>query len=266
MSRLAFALVSTAWIASAAAVLAQEPPSGPPSWTGEGGLSFVQNSGNSETSTFGATLKLFHEEGPWKIGVSGGYLRSSDSDVKTAERIDGLLRAERGFGERFGAYGQLGYLRNQFAGIDGNETLESGGLYKLAVGPKHFLSASAALAYTWEQRLPPAADRDFAGGRFAIAYKWQISPSADLTQDLDYLQSFKDSGDGRLTSKTALTAAINQVFAIKLGDALFFYNDPVPGKKKTDNTIYASIVARWPAPAPPAPPCPPAPPPPPPAK
>lgn len=245
MGRLGIAVLSTCCVVSAAA---QEPP---PPWSGEGGLSYLRTSGNSETSTFGATLKLFHQDGPWKIGVSGGYLRSSDTDVKTAERTEGLLRAERGFGERVAAYGQFSYLRNQFAGIDGTETLESGGLYKLAVGPKHFLSASAALAYTWEQRLAPAADRDFAGGRLGLAYKWQISPSADLSEDLDYLQSFQDSNDGRLTSKTALTAAINQVFAIKLGDALFFYNSPVPGKKKTDNTIFASIVARWPPPPPP---------------
>ncbi len=260
MKRLAFAVLALWGVAGA--VVAQEAPPSPPSWSGEGGLSFIKTSGNSETSTFGATLKLFHDEGPWRIGISGGYLRSSDSDVKTAERTEGLLRAERGLGERFALYGQLSYLRNPFAGIDGEETLESGGLYKLARGPKHFLSTSAALAYTWQQRLAPAEDRNVAGGRFAIAYKWQISPTADLTQDLDYLQSFDDSSDRRLTSKTAITAAINQVFAIKLGDSLFFYNDPVPGKKKTDNTIYASIVARWPPPAPPAPPCPPPPPPP----
>jgi putative salt-induced outer membrane protein len=250
-------------LCGAGRLLAQEPPTAapppPPAWTGEGGLSYLKTSGNSDSATFGATLKLFHEREKWKTGIAGGFLRSSESDAVTAERIDGRLRAERAFGPRFAFYGQGSYLRDQFAAIDGQETLEAGGLHKLATGPKHTLSASLALGYTWEQRVPPTLDRDFMGARAGLAYKWQISGNADFTQDLDYLQSFEDSSDGRLTSKTALTASINKVLAIKLGNALYYYNEPAPGKEKTDNTISATIVAKWPAPAPPPPPCPPPP-------
>jgi len=251
-------------LCGAGRVLAQEPaaPAAPPVWSGEGGLSYLKTSGNSDSMTFGAALKLFHEREKWKTGIAGGFLRSSESDAVTAERIDALLRAERAFGPRFSVYGQGSYLRNQFAAIDGQETLEAGGLYKLLTGPKHFLDASAALSYTWEQRQAPALDRDFVGGRGALAYKWQISSSADFTEGIDYLQSFKESSDGRLTSRTALTASINKVLAVKLGNNLLYYNSPAPGKKKTDNTISAAIVARWPAPPPPPPPpCPPPPPP-----
>jgi len=257
-------LVSGLLSCGAGVGLAQEapaaaaPPPPPPTWSGEGGLSYLKTSGNSDNSTFGATLKLSHEKDAWKVGFAGGFLRSVESELKTAERMDARLRAERAFGPRFAFYGQGSYLRDQFAGIDGQETLETGGLYKLATGPKHFLSASLALGYTWEQRQLPDLDRDFVGGRGGLAYKWQISGTAEFTQDLDYLQSFKESNDGRLTSKTALTASINKVLAIKLGNALYYYQSPSPGKKTTDNTISAAIVARWPAPAPPPPPpCPP---------
>ncbi len=248
-------------LCGAGRVLAQEPaaPPPPPAWSGEGGLSYLKTTGNSDSATFGATLKLFHEREKWKTGIAGGFLRSSESDTLTAERIDARLRAERALGPRFAFYGQGSYLRDQFAAIDGQETLETGGLYKLLTGPKHFLDASLALSYTWEQRELPALDRDFVGGRAALAYKWQISGNADFTESIDYLQSFKESGDGRLTSRTALTASINKVLAVKLGNALFYYNQPAPGKKSTDNTISAAIVAKWPAPAPPPPPCPPPP-------
>lgn len=214
----------------------------------------MKTSGNSDNSTFGATLKLFHEKQAWKAGFAGGFLRSVESETKTAERIDGLLRAERAFGPRFAAYAQGSYLRNVFAGIDGQRTLEAGGLYKFLTGPRHFLAGSQALGHTWEQRLAPSPDRNFVSGRSGIAYRWEISGNADLTQDLDYLQSFRESGDGRLTSKTALSASINDVLAIKLGHTLLYYNSPVPGKKSTDKTIAATIVARWPAPAPQPPP------------
>lgn len=249
------ALASPAW--------AQAPP--PPAWSGEAGLSYVQTSGNSDSATLGAGLKLGRESGRWKLGFATAFVRTETDAVKSAERLDALLRAERALGERFAAYGQGAYLRDVFAGIDGQETFESGGLYKLAVGPRHFLSLSAALAYTAEQRAEPSPDRNFGGVRAGLGYKWQIGGNAAFTEDLSYLQSLKDSEDGRIVQKATITANINKVFALKLGQELLYYRDPVPGKKRTDNVILASIVARWPAPAPPAPPCPPCPPPPPPA-
>jgi putative salt-induced outer membrane protein len=224
--------------------------------SGEAGLSYVQTTGNSSNSTIGAGLKLLRQAGAWKTGLNTAFVRTESESVKTAERFDTALRAERGFGDGFAAYAQGSYLRNTFAGIEGQETFESGGLYKFANGPKQFFSASAALSYTAEQRIAPDRDRNFVGGRAALAYKWQLSASADFTEDLDYLQSFKESADGRLSHKAAVTANVSKIFALKLAHQLLYYNAPAPGKQKTDTTILASIVAKWPAPPPPPPPCP----------
>lgn len=241
----------------APAALAQDPPP-PPAWSGEAGLSYVQTTGNSENSTIGAGLKLGYLKSVWKLGFATAFVRSSSEGDKTAEKLDALLRGERGFGDRVAVYGQGGYLRDLFAGIEGQESFETGGLYKLAIGPTHFLSLSAALAYTAEQRSEPNPDRNFLGARGGLSYKWQISPGAAFTEDVSYLQSFEDSGDGRVQHRATLAANINKIFALKLAHELLYYRDPVPGKRSTDNTILASIVAKWPAPAPPPPPpCPP---------
>ncbi|HET7295267.1 MAG TPA: DUF481 domain-containing protein [Vicinamibacteria bacterium] len=234
---------------------AQEPPP-PPVWSGEAGLSYVQTAGNSDASTFGAVFKLLRQKDPWKVAFATAFVRTETSDVKSAEKFDALLRGERALGPRFALYSQGSYLRDVFAGIDGQEILEAGGLYKLAAGPKHFLAVSASLAYTAEQRSEPSPDRNFLGGRAGLAYKFQISPSAEFAEDVSYLQSFEESSDGRVAHRATLTANMNKVFALKLGHELLYLRDPVPGKKSTDNTILASIVAKWPAPPPPAPPCP----------
>ncbi len=236
--------------------LAQDAPPAPPVWSGEAGLSYVQTTGNSQNSTIGAGLKLQRLKESWKLNLASAFIRAETEDVKSAEKLTGLVRLERALGARKAVYGQGDYLRDTFAGVDGQETFEAGGLYKFAVGPTHFFSLSAALAYTMEQRTDPSPDRDFAGGRAALAYKWQLSPSAEFTEDLSYLQSFEESSDSRIAHRAALTANINKIFALKLAHELLYYRDPVPGKKGTDNTILASIVARWPAPPPPPPPCP----------
>jgi putative salt-induced outer membrane protein len=221
-------------------------PTPPPEWSGEGGLSYVRNTGNSDNSTIGAALKAVHQQERWKASVAASLIRATDHDVKTAERLDAALRAERSLGARFSVYGQSTYLRNLFAGIDGQEALEGGGLYKLALGPTHFLSASASLSHVWEQRVAPEPNQSFLGARGALAYKWHISANADFTEDLDYLQSFEHSDDWRLGSKAAITASISRVLSLKLSHLLLRYNRPVPGKEKTDTTVLASIVAKWP--------------------
>lgn len=233
--------------------LAQDPP---PAWSGEAGLSYVQTTGNSQSSTIGAGLKLGYLKNVWKASFATAFVRSETDDVKSAEKFDAVLRGERAFGDRVAVYGQGAFLRDLFAGIDGQETFESGGLYKLAIGPKQFLSLSAALAYTAEQRAEPNPDRNFLGGRGGLSYKWQVSPSAQFTEDVSYLQSFKASEDGRVQHRATIAANVNKIFALKLAHELLYFRDPVPGKRSTDNTILASIVAKWPAPAPPPPPCP----------
>jgi len=251
-------VAATLLVASPSAAQGAPPP--PVVWSGEAGLSYVQTTGNSENSTLGAGLKLGYQRDVWTVSFATAFVRTQSDGLKNAEKFDAMLRGERGFGERVAVYAQGAFLRDLFAGIDGQETVESGGLYKLATGPKHSFSLSAALAYTAEQRLAPSPDRNFAGGRGALAYTWQISPTARFTENLSYLQSFKASADGRVLHRAALTANINEIFALKLAHELLYFRDPVPGKKRTDTTVLVSIVARWPTPAPPCPPCPPQPP------
>lgn len=225
----------------------------PPRWSGEAGLSFVRTTGNSSSSTLGAAFKLWRRDPLWKLGLTTALVRSKADELKTAERLDGALRVERGVGKRFAAYGQASYLRNAFAGIDGQENLEAGGLYKLATGPKHLLSLSGGLAYTSEQRVLPDADRDFAGLRAALAYRWQLGATSDFVENIDYLQSLRNVDDGRLTHRAAVTASLKGVFSMKLEHQLFYLKSPVLGKKQTDTTVLASLVAKWPAPPPPCP-------------
>src|SRR5437868_5225307 len=101
------ALLLFAMITVATAALAQEGPPAetetptpspsptPPLWSGEGGLSYVRTTGNSDNSTFGAGLKLVRERGSWKNLASAEFVRATDHSVRTTERVEAGLRAER---------------------------------------------------------------------------------------------------------------------------------------------------------------------------
>ena len=216
----------------------------PPIWSGEAGASFVQTTGNSQSRTFGAGLKLLYQCDPWKAEFKSAFIESSANDVESSRKFTAALRGERALGERFAVYGQGSYLRDLFAGIEGQEIAEAGGIYKLLTGPRHSLSVSAGFAYTWEQRLIPP-DLNFAGASAGFAYGWKISPTAEFTEEFNYLYDFEDSSDWRVNNAVSVTASITKVLALKLSHQLAYLNSPVPGKKSTDTTVLASLVAKF---------------------
>ena len=93
-------------------------------WTNEAELSFVNTSGNSETSTFAAKnlLKIkFTDmlEGEWDIAAlkSQSTDKTTDRNELTAERYSTNLRLSYLFTERFYSGLGTGWSRDEFAGL-----------------------------------------------------------------------------------------------------------------------------------------------------
>lgn len=227
---------------------AAQPASPPPPWSGDAGLSYVQTGGNSETKTVGLAAKGVRENAPWRFESRAAFLRTESTDLVTAKKWAALLRGERALGPRLSAFAQTTWLRDIFAGIKRESAVDAGALYKLLTGPRHLLSTSAALAFTDESRLPPAADRRFAGSRVGVAYRLKFGARAELGADGDYLLPFGDFGQSRAHSALTLTSTMSRALALKLSHQLSYVKEPVPGKKNTDTELLASIVARWPPP------------------
>lgn len=249
-------------LAAAGSLQAQEPPAPPkpgsllapkaapapppPRWSGEGSVSYVQTTGNSENQTLGAGFKLLHQPLPWKFELRSAFIRTESGDVKSAERLNALLRGERSLGDGLAVYGQASFLRDLFAGISAQKSIEAGLLYKLFESDRQLLTVSAALGYTGESRVSPAPGRDFLGGRTALSYRRKLGAASEFSNDVDYMANFKQSSDWRVTNVAGLSASVSKVLAVKLAHQLYYFHDAVPGKKGTDTTFLASLVVRWP--------------------
>jgi putative salt-induced outer membrane protein YdiY len=213
-------------------------------WSGEAAVSFVQTTGNTQNQTLGAGLKAAWQNAPWKVSFAAAYLRAKAADVETARKTNAALRGDYDLTARIGVYAQESYMKDRFAGIESQWISEAGGTYKLLLGPVHALSASAGLAYTSENRLPPDSDRRFLGGIAGISYKWKISSSAEFGEDAVFLQSFKASRDWRFNNAASLSVSMTKVLAVKLTHQLSYLHLPATGKTRTDTTFLASLVAK----------------------
>jgi len=178
-----------------------------PIWVGSLGLAWVATSGNTDTSTLGLNFALDRKPEPWGLELVARGNRAEDSGVKTAENYLVSGRAVRTLSARWEAFGGLAWAKDPFAGFDSQTVASAGATYLAVESARHLLSFDMGLAYTWEDRVPPEEDVDFAGGLLGLSWEWTLSKNSKLVERLVFLPNFDDSGDWRLNSMTALEAA-----------------------------------------------------------
>jgi putative salt-induced outer membrane protein YdiY len=107
--------------------------------------------------------------------------------------------------------------------------------------PAHELIAAAGVGFEAEDRI------EFESNNVAIAtggvqYRWKISETSGLVEELRYVQSLSEGSDWKLDQTVALTAAITSVISVKLSNIVRFVNEPVPTFDSTDTITAAAIV------------------------
>jgi len=226
---------------------AQEPPAPaapPPLWSGQGELSFVSTSGNSDTQTLGVGVEAAYQPLPWSVAFKAAFVRNEADGEEKASSFAAMLRGARAISPRLEAFARGDYLKNRFAGIQSRWSGEGGVAYALFPSPPQRLKAEAALGYTTERRVA-AEDSSFPSGRIGLIYEWQISKSAVYSEELSFVEDLEDTGNWRIVNTGAVTADVTTVLALKLSFAILYSNEPVPGFGKRDATLSAAIVAKF---------------------
>jgi putative salt-induced outer membrane protein YdiY len=237
-----FAGPMLAALPSAARAQSAAPP--PPLWDAQVGASFVGTSGNSETSSAGADFALHRRWPVWQIESAATAVRTSDHDVRTAERYLGLLRGQRKLSALLGLSTGVRLERDRFSGMDLRSIVDAGLSWALVRRPRWTLDGITALAWNHEKPVD-TVDRDTPAGVFQLASRVPFSAAAETMQRFTYYPDFKDTDAYRSEAELAVQAAMTNRLALKVGYLWRFSNAPVAGFKKVDNLATASVVLRW---------------------
>ena len=216
-----------------------------PKWIGSLGLAWVATSGNTDTSTIGLDFGLESKPAPWGFTFAARGIRAENQGEQTAENYLVTARAVRKLSNRWDAFGGLAWAKDPFANFDSQAVASAGAIYTAVESERNLLTFDMGLAYTWEDRVPPEEDVDFAGGLFGLSWEWKIGASSKLTQRLVYLPNFDESADWRLNSLTAIEAAVNEWLALRFGYDIRHRNQPIGDAKSTDTTSTASVVLNF---------------------
>jgi len=231
------------WVVGVMPALAQEAEEKKePVWKGSLGLSWVTTSGNTDTTSAGFDFTLDRKPKPWGLAFAARGNKAQDSGATTAENYFVAGRALRALGKRWEAFGGLQWSRDPFAGFDSQTVVSAGGTYLAVESDRNHLSFDMGLAYTWEDQISPVEEVAYGGGIFGLAWEWKLGEKSKLTERLMYYPNFDDSADWRLTSVTAIEAAINSWLALRFGYDLRYRNQPIGDADSTDATSTASVV------------------------
>lgn len=223
---------------------APAPPPPPPRREGTAEFAFVGNTGNSSSQTIGLSGDFIYRPDTWVIRNRAAFIRNESDDELTAESFLYLFRAEKALSARLSAFGEYGYFRDEFAGVDHRNAVTGGVSYKVVDLPAHQFFVDGGLGYLNEQRLAgdDVSSATYSGGG---GYKWKISPTAEFTEDARFTGTFAEAEDWRFLNVVALTTRINALFSLKISNTIRYAHMPVEGYGTTDTSTAVALVAKF---------------------
>ena len=220
------------------------PPPPPPRQEGSAEFAFVSTTGNSDTQTLGVAGEYHFRPELWHFQWKTAYVRNESAEIVSAEAFRFLFRSDRSLSARASAFGQYTYVHDAFAAIDHRNVIAGGLSYLLVPPAPHELWVDGGIGYTNEQRLV-GDDISTAIGLTGLRYKFKLSDTAEVSDDLGMEFSFSNGDDWRLNNLASVAAKLTTVFALKLSYATRYVNFPAPGIDTTDTITSMALVAKF---------------------
>ena len=225
----------------------QKPP--PPLVEGTAEVAFVGTSGNASTSTFSVGAELIARPDSWLVRNRAGFVRNHAEDVLTAESWIYGLRVEHTIADGVSAFGDYAFFRDRFAGVALRNALTAGATWRAIDTEAQRLAFDAGFGYLNEDRLT-GLDVSSATYSGAAAYRWKLSDTAEINDEIQFTGTFDNGDDWRVGHTLAVTARLNDLLSLKFSNAVRYANFPAPGFRRTDTTTAIALVAKFSRPRP----------------
>jgi putative salt-induced outer membrane protein YdiY len=222
------------------------PPPPPPPWTGSLGVGLSLTSGNSDTSAFNLGFDIKYDPKTHSVFKAEAlYLRSTANGETTADKASALARYEYKFTDRFYAFGQVSYLRDQFKNMTYLVSPMAGAGYYVVKEKTIELSLDGSVGGAFEKDSGYDATSSGAFGA-GEAFSWKISPTATFTQRFGALWKMDDTSDSFYHFEVGLAATLTKSFELKVAYFVDYKNEPRPSTlKKTDTALVAALVYKF---------------------
>ena len=214
-------------------------------WKDAAELSYVQTSGNSKTTTLSAKNLFNYDWQKAALELTAGGLGTKSGTSVTAEQYNASEKVSWKLTGKNYTFEKAAWEKNRFAGFKDRWDLGLGVGRHILESADNQLFAEVGGGYIFEDRMPGAENKSFGTYRGYAKYIRTLSPTANASQDLEYLGNLKESDGYRMNAETALVASISTHFSLKASHVWKYANSPSAGFKKTDTINMLSLIVNY---------------------
>lgn len=219
--------------------------------------------GNSRTIAFTGAADYFLRRGSSQFqalaaaNYGGSAAEADDPYQTTVNNYQGRVRYDHFFTPGVAGFASVSARRDTFQGLDLRLNFDPGLAYYFIDEQGHRLWAELGYDLQYDLRnqdyIDDRAAEDPMAARIEdsevrhnlrafVGYDNQLTESVKFNTGLEYLQNVEQAKNARLNFDAALTAQINQDFAVATTLSVKFDNNPLPGVEKTDVITALNLV------------------------
>lgn len=203
-------------------------------------LSYVQTSGNTNTTTFSSKLEgtaaLSDTE---SIKVKGSMLYNENENSTSANKYNLELDYNHMITKKLYSNIGINYIKDELSDYDYRLNFGPGLGYKFLEDKTQTLDIQGGLDYAYDRYNNGLKD-DYLAGRTELNYKYRFSKSVEFKQMLSYLASFEDSEKYFAVSDSAIGVKMTENLSLGVSYNMDYTNKTE--KEKLDTKFLTSLI------------------------
>jgi putative salt-induced outer membrane protein len=204
-------------------------------------LSYVQTSGNSNTTTFSSKLQgtaaLSQTE---SIKAKGSVLYSKNENSTSANKYNLELDYNHMISEKLYSYMGISYIKDELSDYDYRLNIGPGLGYKLLEDEIQTIDIQGGLDYAYDKYNSGSTTDNYLAGKTELNYKYRFSPTVDFKQMISYLESFEDGDKYFATSDSSIGVKMTQNLSLGVSYSIDYTNKT--NKENTDKKFLTSLI------------------------
>ena len=203
-------------------------------------LSYVQTSGNSNTSTFSTKVEASTAlSDKSNFRAKNNILYSENDNDSSANKYDIELDYNYMLSEKIYSYFGVNYLKDQFSDYDYRLNAGPGLGYKLLDDKEQTIDLQGGLDYALDQYSDGIKD-EYVASRAEVNYRYKINENLKFKQMFNYLVSLEDNNKYFMASDTSLGVKMTDNLSLGVSYRIDYVNQT--SKEHADRKLLTSLI------------------------
>ena len=203
-------------------------------------LSYVQTSGNSNTSTFSTKVEASTAlSDKSNFRAKGNILYSENDNDSSANKYDIELDYNYMLSEKIYSYFGVNYLKDQFSDYDYRLNAGPGLGYKLLDDKEQTIDLQGGLDYALDQYSDGIKD-EYVATRAEVNYRYKNNENLKFKQMFNYLVSLEDNNKYFMASDTSLGVKMTDNLSLGVSYRIDYVNQT--SKEHADRKLLTSLI------------------------